>query len=213
MRDKRSRPSASVPNGYAREGASLRRAKLVLVNGNGMSTSAKIATRHRRTITIPPATANRFRRSRRQASVHRLDDRTATPVPRATGPGARTPSGSARARGPATASVPDSGVEKAIREVDDQVHERQEYAIGQHDGHDHRVVTAGHGEYEEAAHARDSKDRLHEEGAGSHRCEKRPQQGDDRDESILERVLEDDRTFAQPFGARGQRVVRPDDLQ
>src|SRR5262245_61603497 len=101
-------------------------------------------------MTMPPAMASRFLIRRRYASVHRLDDRTEALVPRATGVGARTPSGSASARGPATVSVPDSRVEKAISEVDDQVHDRQEHAVGQHDRHDHRIVTAGHGQDEEA---------------------------------------------------------------
>src|SRR5207249_2634242 len=75
MRESRSRPSWSVPSGYACDGASLSRPKLVLVYGRGARKSAKIATRHSSTTTTPPATASRLRRSRRTPSRQRLDDR------------------------------------------------------------------------------------------------------------------------------------------
>src|SRR5256712_13287443 len=77
MRESRSRPSWSVPSGYARDGGSLSRLKLVLVYGRGARKSAKIAIRHSRTTTTPPATARRLRRSRRTPSRHKLDDRGA----------------------------------------------------------------------------------------------------------------------------------------
>src|SRR5438094_692449 len=116
----------------------------------------------------PPAMASRLRRRRRTPSRQRLVGRTVSAASTATGLGARMPSGSASGRGPAVTLIADPGVERAIGEVDDEVHDREEHAIREHDGHDHRVVAPGHREHEEAAHARHAKDRLEEERTGSH---------------------------------------------
>src|SRR5215467_1166269 len=141
MRESRSRPSWSVPRGYARDGASLSRPKLVLVYGRGARKSAKIAIKHSSTTTTPPATARRLRRSRRTPSRQRLDDR-----------GRASGWESALARRSPPRLVADAGVEDAIEEIDDKVHDRQERAVGQDDGHDHRIVSPGHRQDEEAAH-------------------------------------------------------------
>src|SRR5215470_7451009 len=202
MRESRSRPSWSVPSGYARDGASLSRPKLVLVYGKGARKSAKIAIRHKSTTTTPPATARRLRRSRRAPSRQRLDDRG-----RASGlvtvPARRSPS----------SLVADAGVEDAIEEIDDEVHDGQENAVGQDDGHDHRVVAPGHRQDEETPHPRNAKDRLDEKRPGAHRREHRAKQGHDGNECVLQRVLEDDWHFTKPFGSRGERVVGADDLK
>src|SRR5215510_3692259 len=95
----------------------------------GASSSANTATRQRRTTTINPAMASRFRNSRRNASRVRL-------VPRGRS--------SAAARALTATSIPDTWVEDAIQELDDEVHEGQERAVDQDHGHDHRVVPPGH---------------------------------------------------------------------
>src|SRR5499433_472931 len=155
MRDRRSRPSWSVPSGKSREGASLRRPKFDFVYGKGARKSAKIATKQSSAITIPPATASLLRRRRRTPSRQRLEERG-----RASGAGAAT------AIATRLTSVPDPRVEDPVEQVDDKVHDRQERAIGEHNRHDHRIVPAGHRDHEEAAHARDAEDRLDEERAG-----------------------------------------------
>src|SRR5439155_17655228 len=129
MRESRSRPSWSVPSGYACDGASLSRPKLVLVYGRGARKSAEIATRHSSTTTTPPATARRLRRSRRTPSRQRLDDR-------------------GRASGWVTALAPrsppslvaDAGVKDAIEQVDDKLHHGQEPAARRDARHAHRIV-------------------------------------------------------------------------
>src|SRR4029450_3163167 len=108
----------------------LRRAKFVLVYGKGARTSAKIATRHSRTITHPPATARRLRRSRRAPSRQRLElrDRDAPGVsaferglcPRKSSWGEASDGG----RSPPPSLKSDAGVEERIDEGDRQVQER-----------------------------------------------------------------------------------------
>src|SRR5256885_1916021 len=130
MRESRSRPSWSVPRGYARDGPSLSRLKLVLVYGRGARKSAKIATRHSSTTTAPPATARRLRRTRRPPSRQGLDDRGRV-------------SGwiAALARRSSPSLVADAGVEDAIEQVDGEIHDGQERPVGQDDRHDHRIVS------------------------------------------------------------------------
>src|SRR5262249_33033575 len=202
MRESRWRRSWWVPRGYARDGPSLSRPKLVLVYGRGARKSAKIAMRHRSTTTTPPATARRLRRSRRTPSRQRLDDRG-----RASGWVA------ALARSSSPSLVADAGVEDTIEQIDDEVHDGQERAVGQDDRHDHRVVAPGHRQDEEASHPGHAKDRFHEERPGAHRGEHGTEQGHDGNKGVFQRVLEDDRELAEPLGARGQRVVGADDLQ
>src|SRR6184192_36181 len=178
-----------------------------------MSTSAKIATRHKTMMTAPPAMASRLRRRRRTPSRHRLLGRTLSCASAATGLGARTPSGSTRGRGPAVTLITDPGVERAVGEVDDEIHDREEHAVGEHDRHDHRIGASRHREHEEATHAGHAKDRLDEERSRPDRREEGPQQRDHRNQRVLQRVLEDDRAPGEALGARREREVGADDLE
>src|SRR3972149_6012193 len=157
--------------------------KFAFVYDWGARTSAKIATRQSSTTVTPPATPSLLRRSLRQASRQRLDVAA---------------DGAAARRSATSRLVPDAGVDKAIEEVHGEVHEREESAVEQDHGHDHRVVAPGHGFHEEAPHARDAKDGLDEEGAGADGGEERAEQRHHRDAGVLEHVLEDDRGLRQP---------------
>src|SRR5678816_1665321 len=106
------------------------RPKLALVYDWGARKSAKIAIRHSSTITTPPVTASLLRSRRRRASRHRLEPRDAVRG-RTTAPGCGR-------------LVSDAGVESAIEEVDDEVHQGEERAVDQHDRHDHRVVAVSY---------------------------------------------------------------------
>src|SRR5438132_11464973 len=120
MRESRSRPSWSVPSGYACDGASLSRPKLVLVYGRGARKSAKIAIKHSSTTTTPPATARRLRRSRRTPSRQRLDERGRVP-------GWVT----ALARRSPASLAADAGGGDAREEVDGEGHDGQAHPGGQ----------------------------------------------------------------------------------
>src|SRR5947209_18790021 len=97
--------------------------------------SAKIATRHSSTTVTPPRTESLWRRSRRQAYGQRVDVCV---------------DGAAARPAAAARLVPDAGVDKAIGEIHEEVHEGEEGAIDQHHRHDHRVVPPRHGLHEEA---------------------------------------------------------------
>src|SRR5689334_10956219 len=99
-----------------------------------------MATRQRRTTLTPPATASLLRRRRRQASRQRLEPRESS----------RGQASAAGAGAPLAGTlVSDAGVNKAIGEVDQQVHEGEKYSVDEDDGHDHRIVAAGHRQDEE----------------------------------------------------------------
>src|SRR6266508_682311 len=156
--------------------------KFAFVYDWGASRSAKIATKQRSATVMPPTTASLLRRSRRQASRQRLEVAA---------------DGAAARISAASRLVPDAGVDKAIEKVHDEVHEREECAVEQDHGHDHRVVAAGHGLHEEAPHPRDAEDGFDEERAGADGGEERAQERHHGDAGVLEHVLEDDRLLGQ----------------
>src|SRR6266436_9711197 len=152
-----------------------------------------MATRQSRTTVRPPTTASLLRRSRRQASRQRLVVVAAD--------------GAAATRSAVSRLVPDAGVDKAINEVNREIHEGQEDTVEEDYGHDHRIITAGHGEDEEAPHPWHAENGLDEEGPGAHGSEERAQERDHRDARVLEHVLKDDRALGQPLGAGGADIV------
>src|SRR6266581_7144480 len=126
--------------------------KFALLYDCGASTLAKIASKQRNTTVTPPTTASLLWRSLRQASRHRLDVAA---------------EGGAARRSAASRLVPDAGVDKAIEKIHDEVHQREEPAVEEDDGHDHRVVAPGHGLHEEPPHPGHAEDGFDEEGPGA----------------------------------------------
>src|SRR5678815_3153508 len=101
-----------------------------------------MATRHRKMMVMPPTTASLLRTSRRHASRYRLEPRG---LARSSAISPAGPPGNGRL-------VSDAGVDNAIQEIDGEVHDREERTVEQDHGHDHRIVTARHGQHEEPAH-------------------------------------------------------------
>src|ERR1700675_4850099 len=106
--------------------------------------SAKMARRQRRMTTKPPTTASLLRMSRRQASRQRLELSIHVPA-HGSAPTGGGPAGEGRL-------VSDAGVDKAIGQVYQEIHEGEKGAIDEHHRHDHRIIAAGHRQDEESAH-------------------------------------------------------------
>src|SRR5438093_11260258 len=140
MRERTSRPSWSVPNGWALEGAS----RIFLTSGrfgsHGAIAGASRASAPRMTTTTPPISASRFRRKARQKPLTR--------------------SPAAPARGHA-----DPRIDKAVREVREQVRAQRERRDDDEVAHDHRVVALEDRLDHELSHAGDCEDRLHDHAA------------------------------------------------
>src|SRR5215475_426179 len=169
-----------------------------------------------RTRTIRPPTAPRgFWRQKRQ-----------------TAPSPGTPAGAARAgsvRGAgsafgfegevsvstwlAMASVPDARIEIGVARVHGEVHEHHDGDDEEIDPLDHRIVALVDGIEEEAPHARQAEDRLENHHSAEDLRDLRAEHGDDRDEGVLEAVLEDDPALAHPLGPGRAHVVLAEDLQ
>src|SRR5206468_5822396 len=134
MREKTSRPSWSVPSGWAREGPS----RIFLTSGrfgsHGAIFGASAASNTRTTTTIPPISASRFRRNARQKPLTRSP---ATP-----------------ARGHAN-----PWVDQAVGEVGDQVGDQGERRHDDEVAHDHRVVALEDRLDHELSHAGNGEDR------------------------------------------------------
>ena len=84
---------------------------------------------------------------------------------------------------------------------DDDRRDQQDAAL-----HD-RIVARLHAVDQPVADARPRKDRLGEDGAGQQQSDLQPDDGDDRDQRIAQRVHDDDAPARQPLGARGAHVV------
>ena len=72
---------------------------------------------------------------------------------------------------------------------------------------DDRIVAVEDGIDDEFAEAGDREDLFGEDGAGEQGAEFEGAEGDDRDEGVAQRVVEDDGPFAQAFGTGGADIV------
>src|SRR6266403_1681978 len=104
-------------------------------------------------------------------------------------------------------SVADTRVQKRIGEVDEEIeaddHRRDDQVHRLHD----RVVELVEGLEEEEPHAGEPEDRLDDHGAADVERHLQPDQADDRDQRVLERVTQDDRPLAEPLGPGGADVL------
>src|SRR5919108_5846419 len=144
-----------------------------------------------RTMTEPPAIADRFFRSLRSASR----------------PGLRT--GSAASAGgsvwvavTAMSGEPDPRVDHRVEEVDQQVDEDEGRGHDQHAAADERVVARVDRLDGEAAEPRPGEDRFGEDRPAEEEAELQPDDRQDRDERVAERVDDDDPPVGEPLGAR-----------
>src|SRR2546425_3191707 len=119
MRERTSRPSWSVPSGWALEGASRILFTSRRFGSRGETTGARSASKARTTTTTPPASASRFRRNARQKPL------TRSPAPPARGHS-------------------DPRIDHTVGEVGDQVGAQGERGHDDEVAHDHRIVALEH---------------------------------------------------------------------
>src|SRR5215813_5189385 len=89
----------------------------------------------------------------------------------------------------ASSPIPDPRIEREIREVDQQVHDRVGDGDQQHDALDHRIVAAQHRRDDEAAEAWDVEHGLDHDRAADQNGEGDPDHGERGDDRVLQRVL------------------------
>src|SRR5438093_2089298 len=123
-----------------------------------------------------------------------------------------------RARGrrwsrPASSSISDPWVEEPVRQIDEEIHERDEESEDEHDPEKERVVAAAHAVDELAAYPGNAVDPLHEERAGDDVRKGDSGEGDHWDEGVLHGVTDDDRGLGQALRACRADEVLPVNLE
>src|SRR5437773_8809081 len=183
-----SRPTLSVPNQCARPGRARMFPRFCASGSYGASSGAASATTMAASNTAAPNGASRARAARRSASQRR--SRTA---------GSRATS--------ARSAKPDSGIDPAIQQVDEEVaddeadRDQQNYALHE------RIVARKDRVDHEAPDAGQREDVFRDHRAADQRAELEAHDGDDGDERILQHVAVDDRALGQPFRARRAHPV------
>src|SRR5882672_1741075 len=169
-----SRPRWSVPSKCSRFGWPSVYAALVAIGSCVCKSSAKTAVT---SISAPPAAPSGFFRTKRATTVH--------------APGCRrAPGGTAIAAG--LTAIPNSRVEDAVQHVHDEVGDDHDDR-GEHDEVlDHRIVTPQDRLNQEPRDAGQVEDGLGDHEPADEERELDPDDGDDGQQGVLERVTPDD---------------------
>src|ERR1035441_7457042 len=104
-------------------------------------------------------------------------------------------------------SSADAGVGDGVGDVGEQVDGDVGEADGEDASLDQGVVAVGYGGERQAADAGPGEDRLGDDGAGEQAAKLQADDGENRNESVGERVAVDDGAFGEPLGAGGADVV------
>src|SRR6266545_2288972 len=221
-----SRPSWSVPSGWARLGLWKVMAWSLSVGLWGARTSAKAATKRRTRTIIRPKTAVLLRRRRRRVCARGKSSRTAlrggstnsvtTGIWRtAASPTARcsTPGNPPVSAMTLSGAVADARIEERVREVDDEVDDDEGEGREQDEALDLLVVAREDGVDAEGAEAGDGEQGLDHDGATDEEPDLQAHHGHRGNERVLERVLQHDAPLTQALGARRGDVLRADDFQ
>src|SRR5712691_9470659 len=107
----------------------------------------------------------------------------------------------------------ETGVEEAIADIHTQVEEHDRGPADEKNALQERIVALGDRAQHEAAHAGQREDLLDHDGPAEQVAELEPDEGDDRDERVPQRVVADYAALAEALGPRGPHVVLGEDLQ
>src|SRR5947208_16525379 len=184
MRDKRSRPNRSVPNGWRGLGPWNTWAASIAVGENGATSAAKSPTTTMRRSAAHAATKSGLRASERGG---------AAPVP-----------GSA---------APETGIENRIEEIHDEVQDHEGGREQQNHALDHGVVTLEDRVEEKPPDAGQRKDVLDDDDAAHDVAELGAGDRDDGDQRVAERVVEGHPALGQPLGAGRADVLASEDVE
>src|SRR5215213_8944133 len=201
-REKMSRPNWSVPSQWTRLGASIMAVKSFSAGSNGAIQSASPPARNITTTITRPKVPSGWRRTKLSdaAQAVRLGTSVSCGEAVAAGLGRVTV-----IAGPSR--VADARVEPGIEQVDDEVgeHEDGDHQHGQRLRHD--VVLVLHRLHEQPADAVQVEDLLGDDQAADQEGELDADQGDHRQQRVLERMAVDDDLLEQPFGTGGADIV------
>ncbi len=109
--------------------------------------------------------------------------------------------------------VPNSGVEVGVEQVDQQVVDQDESGKEEVDARDHRIVTEPQRRDEQRSQSGQVEQRLDDDRAPHQDRQLQPDEGDHRDQRVLDGVADDDYPLAQTLGPGRPDVVLPQHLQ
>ena len=110
-------------------------------------------------------------------------------------------------------AVPDARIEERVADINEQVDDHDKDDDDGYRTQDDGPVARGDRAIGLVADTRPVEDRLREDGARHHAAEVQADVGDDRDEGVLEGVVQDDAATREALGARGADVVLVEDLK
>src|SRR5919201_3194510 len=184
-----SRPTLSVPSQCARPGRARLLPRFCASGSYGASSGAASAMTMAASSTAAPNGASRARVARRSASQRRSRTVTASRVT------------SARS------ANPDSGIDPAIQQVDEQIAHDEAERDQQDHALDERIVAREDRVDDEPSHARQREDVFRDDGTADQRAELKPEHGHDGDQRILQHMTADDDPLRKALGARRPYVI------
>src|SRR6266446_6649446 len=194
-RANRSWPRSSVPKGCCHDGPISRAVKSISLIGtchsSGPSTTARIIDARIATL----ATARRWRRKRRQASMP-----GDTCFLRTIAPTSKLSVGNAR-------------VEPAIENIRNQIERDDQTGKHERHRHDHGGIVGQDRADEQRSDARDAEDLFGDDGTSEHSRHLQGDQRHHRDQRVAYDVLHHHHELGEPFGAGGGDIVEPDHVE
>src|SRR5438034_11479628 len=169
-----SRPNSSAPSRYLAPGRARFSIRLWRVGSWSASHGASVAASTSNRTSARPIRARRFFRKRSHASMRR----------------------------PRSALSADAGIEEAVREIDDQVDDDEGQREDEHRALEQDVVAGEDRLNHETAEPRPREDRLDQDGAAHELARLQPEQREDRDEGVAQRVPTEHPHLADALGPR-----------
>ncbi|CDN43805.1 hypothetical protein BN871_DO_00200 [Paenibacillus sp. P22] len=101
----------------------------------------------------------------------------------------------------------DAGINEAVGDIDEKHHEQQQSAVEHGRAHDDRIIAVVDAVHKILAHAGNGENLLDDEASRQDVGDQRPEQGDDRQHRVAQRMLRDDDERMQSFGAGRLDIV------
>src|SRR5262245_4452484 len=183
-RERMSRPNSSAPSQYCAPGLWRLSMSRCWIGSRGANQGAPIAVIASSATMTRPTRASRLRNSRLRASPRKLAATVRS--------GSDAASATVAMRAVDRLSLArDAGIEGAVREIHDQVHEDERHGKEQHRALQQDVVAREDRLDHEPAKPRPCEDRLGQHGAAHELPRLEAEQRQDRDQRVAERVLRD----------------------
>src|SRR5438034_2078570 len=197
-----SRPTSSVPNQCVAPGA-VSRAETSMRNGSSAISGASTPTTVVMASNARPTTVARRRTKRTSQRARRRTGSAGLGSASTLMAGRDEPRRGANRAVKWFSLISDPGIEDDVREIHREIDEHVNAGDADDDALDDGIVAPQHRRDDQAPQAGNVEDLLDDHRAGNQDRERDADDGHGRDHRVLERVLVDDGTLAQPLGPAG----------